>query len=376
VGELRQRGKVWWIRYYRNGRRHEESAHTTKQKVAEDLLKIREGDVAKGVPVSAAVGRLRFEEAAQDVVNDYRTNGKRSLAHAQRRITLHLAPFFGGRRMTTLSTADVRAFIAQRQDEQRNEIGDVVKASASNAEINRELALLKRMYTLAVQAGKLLYRPHIPMLDEHNVRTGFFEREAFEAVRSFLPAALQPVVTFAYLTGWRVPSEVLPLQWRQVDLQAGTVRLDPGTTKSGAGRLFPFADILPALRDVLEAQAVEANALAARDIICPWVFHRNGRRIREFRGSWQSACTAAGVPGRIVHDLRRTAVRNLVRAGVPERVSMQLTGHLTRSVFDRYDIVNEADLTEGVRKLGTSATGTIQGQSGAAARMRRLPRSS
>ena len=105
--------------------------------------------------------------------------------------------------------------------------------------MNRELAVLKRMFTLAVKGNKLMVRPHIPMLQEHNVRAGFFERETFDAVRAALPAALRPVVTFAYLTGWRVQSEILPMQWRQVDLQPRTVPLDPGPTKNKQGRLFP-----------------------------------------------------------------------------------------------------------------------------------------
>src|SRR4051812_40235915 len=117
MGELKQRGRVWWIRYYRNGVRHEESSGSAKKQAAIDLLRIREGDLAKGVPVSAKIGRLRFDEAAGDVVNDYRTNGKRSLDEVERRIRLHLTPWFGGRRLASITTADVRAYIAKRQSD-------------------------------------------------------------------------------------------------------------------------------------------------------------------------------------------------------------------------------------------------------------------
>ena len=133
--------------------------------------------------------------------------------------------------------------------------------------------------------------------------------------------------TFADLTGWRIGSEILPLQWRQVDFQAGTVRLDVGTTKNRDGREFPF-DVCPELRDLLEHQRAITRAVEQqRGQIVPWVFHRNGRPIRSFYRSWHAACEQAECPSRIPHDFRRTAVRNLVRAGVPERVAMMLTGH-------------------------------------------------
>ncbi len=357
MGELRLRGRVWWIRYYRNGRRYEESSRSDKKGEAQRLLAMREGDIARGVPVTPQANRLRFEEAAQDVVTDYRVNGKRSLEHVERRMKLHLLPVFGARRMVGITTADVRTFIAQRQ-----------AAGASNAEINRELAILKRSFTLAVQAGKLMTRPHVPMLAENNVRKGFFERQEFEDVRAHLPADLQGVVTFAFLTGWRVASEVLSLEWRQVDRGAGTVRLDPGTTKNAEGRLFPYGDMLPELRDLIESQyKTKQETERTQGAVVARVFHRNGAPIRDFRSAWRSACEAAGVPGRIPHDFRRTAVRNLVRAGVSERTAMQLTGHKTRSVFDRYDIVNEADLREAVSKLAQA--GTEKGQSARSGRI-------
>ena len=348
MGQLRKRGNVWWIRYYRNGGRHEESSRSGKKQVAIDLLKIREGDIAKGVPVSARVNQLRFNEAAQDVTNDYRSNGHRSLEQLQRGIRLHLLPFFGDRRMSQINTADIRRYITARQQE-----------GAANATINRETTALGRMYTLAAQAGKVLHRPYVPKLRENNVRTGFFERDEFEGVRAALPDRLRPVVTFAYFTGWRVPSEILSLQWRLIDRTAGIVRLDVGTTKNDAGRVFPYGDLLPELADTVETQWRVHERLQANGVLSPWVFPRlrgsdPGRRIGSFRKSWIKACVHAGYPGRVPHDFRRTAVRNLTRAGVPERVAMMLTGHKTRSVFDRYDIVNENDLREAVAKLATA----------------------
>src|SRR5262249_27026707 len=139
----------------------------------------------------------------------------------------HLPPAFGPLRAVRVVSADVIAYTAKRQAE-----------GAANATINRELAALKRMFSLAVRGEKIHRAPHIGMLHENNVRTGFFEDHQYEAVLARLPAYAQSVVTFAYITGWRVRSEVLTLQWRQVDFKAGRVRLDPGTTKNLEGRIF------------------------------------------------------------------------------------------------------------------------------------------
>ena len=110
MGQLVKRGQKWWIRYSRNGKRYEESSGSNKKGVASELLKLREGDGAHGLPVTPKIGRLRFEEAANDLLNEYRTNRRKSLDEVERRIEKHLAPFFGGRRMAGLTTAHVREY--------------------------------------------------------------------------------------------------------------------------------------------------------------------------------------------------------------------------------------------------------------------------
>ena len=381
MGELRKRGKIWWIRYYSNGKRIEESSHSSKESEATNLLRQREGDIARGIAMTPKAGRVRFEEAAEDLFNDYRANRKRSLDDIERRVNKHLRPFFGGRRMSTITTSDIRAYVTARQksrtvtrkaftftarDGSPRHVPQqkVAVAGVSNGEINRELTALKRIVSLAIQAGKLSQKPYIPLLKEQNVRVGFFERDQFFAVVENLPVEIQPIVTFAYVTGWRIDSEVLPLQWRQVDLAGGEVRLDPGKTKNGEGRTFPLTR---ELRELLEQRRFVTDQLQRRfGRVCPFVFHREGTPIRSFRGAFRSACREAGCPGRLLHDLRRTAVRNLVRAAVPERVAMQLTGHRTRSVFERYNIVSAGDLADAAKRLdsvalGSGARATVKG---------------
>lgn len=333
----RQELPTIWIKYYQGGRAIRESTGSTKEVVARRVLRRREGDVEHGIPVNPKVGRITFDEASTDFLTDYEVNGKKSLADARRRITLHLEPVFRGKRLISIGPADVRSYVKDRQ-----------AAGAENGTINRELAILKRMFSLAVKDGKLYTKPYIPMLQEKNVRRGFFEVEQFAAVRDRLPEALRPLVTFAYLTGWRIRSEVLPLEWRQVDWSGRVVRLDPGTTKNGEGRSFPFTAALEAL---LRTQLAEQERLKKADKIVPLVFHREGERIKSLRGAWQSACKGAGVPGRILHDFRRTAVRNLERAGVPRSSAMAMVGHKTEAIYRRYAIVDAGALRDAAAKI-------------------------
>lgn len=338
MGQIRKRGNIYWIRYYSNGRRIEESSESSKWDDARDLLRTREGDISKGVPVTAASTKLTFDAAAADVVTDYTTNKKRSTAEVERRIKLHLTPFFKGRKLSSITSTDLRKFVAAR-----------LEAKASPAEINRELAIVRRAFRLAAADDRYHGRvPKFPMLQERNTRQGFFDDAMVDAVIGHLPVAVQPVVRFAYITGWRVQSEILPLEWRHVDQKAEEIRLEPGTTKNQAGRVFPFTD---ALRALVVALWAEHEALRQKGVICRSVFHRNGKPIKGFRASWASACTAAGLPGRIPHDLRRSAVRNMERAGLSRSVAMQLTGHKTEAVYRRYAITSEADLREGVDRL-------------------------
>lgn len=352
---------VWWMKFYDgNGRCIRESTETDDKREAQRALTVRVAGVLRGEPVRPHVGRVTVADLVADVLTDYRVNGKRSLQDAERRWEKHLRPAVGMLRAASVGTDTVRRYQAHRQEQ-----------GASNATINREVALLRRAFTLASQAmpPKVTVRPYMPALAEDNARHGFFEPAQFAAVMDSLPSTSQPVVAFAYQTGWRVRSEVLPLQWRQVDFDAhdgrGEVRLEPGTTKNKKGRTF----VLTAeLRELLVAQRKATDTVERKHgIICPYVFHRHGKPIRSLYRAWRSACRKAGCPGMILHDFRRTAIRAMVRAGISEKVAMEMSGHRTRSVFDRYDVTGGRDLTEAAAKLDAAApvnfvTGKVTGK--------------
>lgn len=335
-GRIFLRGTTYWIDYRAHGRRIRESTHSEDLKVAQRLLRQRLGAVRAGQLVTPDADRLTFDALWTLVEEDYRLQGRRS---AKRLVVArpHLQAFFGAARMARVKSPDLVRYANSRLAE-----------GAAKATVRYELAILRRAYRLATRAGLLASRPEFPTIQVQNARTGFFERPELDAVLAALPEPLRPVVLSAYCTGWRL-NELLGLTWDRVDLEHGTLKLL--TSKNGEPRVFPI-DPFPELRELLHRQRAYTSLLeTAIGHPIPWVFHRNGRPIRNLYTAWRTACTHAGVPGRLMHDFRRTAVRNLERAGVARSVAMKLTGHKTESIYRRYAIVAEQDLREGVAKL-------------------------
>lgn len=362
-------GGPWWLDFYNaEGQRVRESSETTDKRKATQMLKDKEGRAARGEPVIA--GRATYEEVRDALLSHYQSTGSRDVAEVGPRVA-HLDRHFSGWRADQITSKAVADYIVKRQGETTTSpVQKIVKHPAAGT-INREVSILMRALRLAVEHNRLSRVPIVHKPQESRPRSGFFEPEVFEAVKAHLPADLQVAVSIAYDLGWRTQSEVLPLELRQVDLAEGCLRLDPGSTKNRDGRVVYLRS---GLVDLLREHVERVHALAretgrvARYLFpifpTPYVAKRLiGRQRQDFRKSWASACEAAGHPEALRHDFRRTATRNMVNAGVPERVAMQVTGHRTRSVFDRYHIVSPADLKSAAERLDASrvATGPTPG---------------
>lgn len=357
MGRVFKRGGTFWISYYHAGKERRESSGSSRRRHAVDLLKRRHEEIGKGRPVREAEGVLLSNLKAL-VVADYQVNGRRSAKRLEQCWT-HLAGFFGEKEKAISITAPrIAAYLTARTGE-----------GAAPATVKNELAALKRAFNLARKTGTLMANEvpsAFPTIRPSAPRSGFFEREEHEAVKAALPEAEADVAEFMFWSGWR-KGEALNLGWRDVDESAGVIRIE--TTKSGEPRTLPYAT-LPALADLIQHRRDVTDAVQKkRGMVVGSVFHRNGEPIRYFRRSWMAACVAAGlgkevrdakdrlverIVYRIPHDYRRSAARNLSRAGVPERVIMQLCGWKTRSVFDRYRIVAERELAEGLAKLASA----------------------
>ena len=212
----------------------------------------------------------------------------------------------------------------------------------SNGTINRDLAALRRAFNLALMAGKLQKVPCFPHLKESAPRSGFVEEAAYDRLaknaRELWSGAL---LATAYSFGFR-KGELLGLRVRQVDLLNRSIRLNAGETKSGDGRAVKMTqDVFILLQACIAGKAED-----------DFVFTRaKGQPVVGFRKRWEKLTTLAELSGLLFHDLRRSAVRNMVRRGVPETVAMKISGHKTRAVFDRYNVTSEADLADAARKI-------------------------
>lgn len=346
MGSIYQRGKVWWIKYYVGGRRIYESSESTKQTDAKRLLALREGQKVEGRVPHPGVEKIRFERLAELYVQDYEVHGKKTLWWAKRYTNL-LKQSFAGHRIIDITSDRIMAYIAARKSR-----------GAAPATINRELSALKRLFSLGARQTPplVLQTPHIPRLKEDNIRTGYFSQEEFMALRGVAPDHLKVAASIAYWTGMRL-GEILSLTWDRVDMDKGFITLNPHTTKTGKGRLIPLMGDLP---QVLEAWWRHTKSVYSD---CQWVVHYHGAQVKDIKHAWATACKRVGIEGKLFHDFRRTAVRNMVRAGISEHVAMMISGHRTRSIFDRYDIVSEMDLREAANRLADKM-GTILGTVG------------
>ncbi|HKQ58290.1 MAG TPA: site-specific integrase [Candidatus Eisenbacteria bacterium] len=335
LGSVYCRRGVWYIRFTVNGREYRESSHSTDQQLALALLEKRRTEVIERRVLGPQIERTTFDDLVRLIEADYKTNERKSTKDMLGRVK-HLRKAFKRLRPVDVSHRLLKEYVTTRLAE-----------GARPATVRYELVIWGRMCRLAVEAELLATVPPLPTVVVRNARQGFFEPDQFERLLTHLPEDLRPAVEFMYITGWRV-GEVRQLTLREhIDFENARVLLHRGETKNEEPRSFPFA-AHPALRVLIVRQCERALASGT-----PWLFPRSdGSQLGTFRKAWEAACKEAKLPGKLVHDFRRTAVRNLVRANIDERVAMKLTGHKTRAIFDRYNITSEADLNEAVERLG------------------------
>lgn len=340
-GGLFRLGKMWYTKV--RGKR--ESTGTRIKEEAKETLKARMGRTVLGIPDPADLRRIKYEDGRAAVLADYAHGKKHSLiTKADGTVTVwglkHLDKFFGDKPLVDIESKMLEAFIKERQN-----------YGAAPGTINRNLALLRRMFKLLKRSNSALNVPYFPRLKEAKPRQGFIEHENFAKLFAELPERLHSFVIFLYTTGCR-SGEAKKLRWNQIDWNERLVYAEAEQTKNNEPRTIPLADeVFNRLSKIPEAKRA--------GLLFP---------VGNFRKAWQSACVRAGLgvltkgptnggygkyAGLTPHDMRRSAVRNLRKEGVGEVVAMSVSGHKTAEVFRRYNIVVDADKTAAVALIGS-----------------------
>jgi len=353
----------WWVEVWYRGTQHRESAKSTKRSVARDLLKARLAEMTSGRFVGARAERVTVAELLDNLELDYRLHGRASLRNLRSHRAALLAHLEGVRAVDVTTARLTRAVLAWQE------------AEYAPATINRFLGTLRRAYSLGKRATPPLVQtvPDVPHLPEHNVRTGYADHAVVPKLLAALDhdPPLHDFVEWLYWTGMR-RGAVRDLRWQDIDRKAGTLRLPAEIEKTRRSRALP---VPPALRAVIERRWTARTEYAkATGTLVPRVFWRvydgppkpglsrgDAVRIVDFRKAWATACRAAGCPGLLVHDFRRTAARTLRLAGVEREQARLFTGHRTDSMFDRYNIDDDLRLLEATERLTAYVTNAAAG---------------
>ena len=344
----------WGIRPDGSSGECRESSHSTDRRVAEKMLRDRLRRVEnhrQGVEQFIAPKRTRVTvaELLTDMEKDYEIRGLASLRTA-RAHAAHLREFFGFDLASSITTSRLRAYIEHRQKE---------KPAPASATIDREMEKLSRALRMAVGDRKLPFMPTFPerLVPVHsNAREGFVEAATFRLVLAKIEEEDADVADFAewlFLTGMR-RSEALRLTWEAFDRQEWTLRLPARSAKTKKPRAFALeGDFLAVIKRRLAVRCTDQSHIFYRRAVRGRGRGQDAQRLAmgDFSKLWRSACKAAGVPGLLLHDLRRSAVRNLIRAGVSQSVAMAISGHATDSMFKRYNVTDAGDLREAALRV-------------------------
>jgi len=356
----------WWIKIHRPGQGHGENDRiptgTEDRATAKAMLAKMEGEIANGVPVNPKAHTILFAHLCELVLENYENKGFKTLVHARGRFLNHIVPYFRTVLATGITSGMIDSYMTHRR-----------KQHAKPATIRRELELIKRAFKLGWKTYRIA-GPEIELPAVNNARKGFFEQSEVDAILAAIENRdYYDFIYCLYVTGWRT-GEVRNLRRRHVSFTDDCIRLDPGTTKNGDGRVFPLCD---GLREIFKRRLEKPGF--GDEYVFTYELRGKRRPIGDIQKAFNTACYKAGIPcitepwsyvepksgktfsgvrvikcSRLLHDFRRSAVKNLTNMGTPEKVSMDLTGHRTRAVFDRYRIVSKTDLDIAREKMNAA----------------------
>lgn len=314
----------WFVKYYVKGKSHTVSAKTTNYDEAVLFLRNRLAESSTYPEHHDMIDRVRMGHLFELLIESYVAKGNRSLGEAKLRVKKYLHERLGHMLAKDFGSRAIREYVRRRKTE-----------DAAPATINKELALIRRSMRLGAQEDPPLVArvPYFEMLPVDNARSGVLSWEQYRDVIRLLPKHARLATVIAYYTGAR-RGEILSIRREDVDLKARRILRPASATKNKTARYLPiYGDMVAELEMAMEEKTK-----------CPYLIHYRDERVLEFKHSWETACKAAGAEGALFHDLRRTAVTNMIEAGLSEREAMEISGHKTRSMLDRYHIVSSQRL--------------------------------
>jgi integrase len=324
--------KTWTLKYYIHGKEVRVSTGTDSREEAISILQNRMAKVARYAQYSVHIEQVRVDQLLDLVVEDYRFYKRSTTYDCELRIDRHLRPFLGQRKAIEVTTTVIRDYTMGRVD-----------AKAAPATINKELAYLRRAFRLGYRHEPQLVErvPYIRMLPVDNAREGIVEHEHYRAIRDALPSYARIALVIGYHTGAR-KGEIRKIRLDKIDLIAGRIELPGRTTKNKKPRYLPIYG---------EMKAEIMMAMSRADPECPLLVQNEGEPVFDWEKAWKTACERAGIDDALFHDLRRTALTNMIEAGFSEKEAMEISGHKTRAVFDRYHIVSARRLKQLAERL-------------------------
>jgi integrase len=338
---------TWYIRYYENAKRVQEATETEDYDEALAILRDKMAALAGRQVYSDRPERVFMNQLFDLVIEVGKIKGNATQADAKLIIENRLRPRFGSMLAQRVTNKEIRKYVSERLAEKKGTETKKTAATFAPATINKELAYLRRAFKLGASETPplVLHVPRFEMLDaSKNVREGTLSHDDYRKVRDQLKSHGRIALVLAYHTGARA-GELRQIRVDRIDFKAGRINLPGFTTKSGKPRYLPiFGDM---------AAEIEM-AITKGSKACPFLIQRDGSQVTKsgWKKNWATACKTAGVPAALFHDLRRTALTNMIEAGFSEKEAMEISGHKTRYVFDRYHIVSERRLKEMASKLG------------------------
>jgi integrase len=359
----------WFVRFYLHGKQVRETTGTADETEACRIVLVRLDELGADRSggkkfVGPAQRRIKVSELLDALEADYKLRGKGTPQFKSH--LAHIRKHFGDMRAVEVTAALVDRYIETR-----------LADGARPASVNRSTQVFGQALKLAVERNQLNSAPNLRHLPERNARTGFFAERELRTVVENLPDYLQDFALFGFLCGWR-SGEIKSLVWE--DLDGECIRLRGENSKNGEGRVIVLEG---ELGDLMERRKVARTVQTPTGpVLSRYIFHNDGEPIVDFRKAWARACCMTGVGkmvcptcqeavdakrncakcsktwkyeelkyvGKIFHDLRRTSVRNMIRAGVSEKVAMTVSGHKTHSMLSRYNIVSETDMRQALQR--------------------------